>query len=198
MPGLQRLPLPFGAPGRYGVGRYNDNGLRSWAVVSQGNVDSGFTARRCNGAQSRKRAARERHRRAAARKIDDAHVTPEHAAAESCAERLGTGFLGGKTFGIGFNRLRPALSFGPLGRRKNTIDETIAMPLNYFRNSPHIDDVGAKPNDHACAFFRPRSMATRMSFIVSVRPSNTDSPTRKWPMLSSTTCGSVAIVSAVP
>src|SRR5262249_19406023 len=52
MPGLQRLPLSFDAPGRYGVGRYNDNGLRGWAVVSQGNVDSGFTAGRCNSAKT--------------------------------------------------------------------------------------------------------------------------------------------------
>src|SRR5262245_18587152 len=198
MPGLQRLPLSFDAPGRYGVGRYNDNGLRGWAVVSQGNVDSGFTAGRCNSAKTRKRAARECHRWTAAWKIDDTHIAPEHAAPESGAERLRTGFLGGKTLCVGFSRLRPALRSGPLGRRENTIEKTIAMPLNYFCDPPRIDDVGTNPDDHARAFFRPRSMAARINFIVSVRPSNTDSPMRKWPMLSSTTCGSVAMVSAVP
>ncbi len=44
---------------------------------------------------------------------------------------------------------------------------------------------------------RPRSIAARMNFTVSASPSNTDSPTRKWPILSSTICGSAAMVSAL-
>ena len=43
---------------------------------------------------------------------------------------------------------------------------------------------------------RPRSMAARMNFTVSASPSNTASPTRKCPILSSTISGSAAIVSA--
>jgi len=105
--------------------------------------------------------------------------------------------FGGKTFGVGFNRIRPVLGFGPFDRCENTIKEPVAVALDHFCNPPYIDDVRAQPDNHARAFFRPRSMAARMNFIVSARPSKTDSPMIKWPMLSSTICGSEAIVSAL-
>ena len=48
----------------------------------------------------------------------------------------------------------------------------------------------------ALAAARPSSMAARMRFTVSARPTKIASPTRKWPMLSSTTWGKPAIIRA--
>ncbi len=44
---------------------------------------------------------------------------------------------------------------------------------------------------------RPRAIAARMRLTTVASPSNTASPTRKWPILSSTICGTAASVCAV-
>src|SRR5262249_56761723 len=148
--------------------------------------------------QARKRVSGEFHRRPSPREIDDTHIAPESPAPQAGTERLGAGFLGGKAFGVGFDGIRPPFGFVAFGRGENTAEKALAVPIDDIGDPAHVDDIGTKADDHAPAFLRPRSIAARMNFTVSESPSNTASPIRKWPMLSSTTSGSEAIVSAVP
>ena len=148
--------------------------------------------------QPRERAAGELHRRPSPGKIDDTHIAPENAASQTGTERFGAGFLGGEALGIGFDGIRPPFGFVAFGRREDAAEKPLAVSLDDVGDPPHVDDIGTEADDHAPAFLRPRSIAARMNFTVSESPSNTASPIRKWPMLSSTTCGSEAIVSAVP
>ena len=112
-------PAGFPAFGRLSrgcrQGRNNDDGLCGRTFIRERNVDPRFTSGGRKGVQSRQRTAGEFHRRAAARQINDAHITPEYAAAKARAEGFGTGLLGGKTFGLGFNGVCTILRFFAFG-----------------------------------------------------------------------------------
>ena len=79
------------------------------------------------------------------------------------------------------------------------------MTLYRFRDTPHMDDVGAETDDASRAprFRRrpQRSIAARMNFLVSSKTSQTPdiSPNPgKWPIFNSATGVSAEIVSAEP
>ena len=63
----------------------------------------------------------------ARRLVDDSHVLPENASAEAGAQCLGTGFLGGKSLGVGGGALRPPVGFPALDLGEYAGDETLAI-----------------------------------------------------------------------
>src|SRR5262249_2061423 len=133
--------------------------------------------------------------------IDHAHIPPENPSPEPSAQRFGTRLFRSKSLCIGFDGVRTPVGFGTFRCREYASQKTLTMAFDHVGDPAYVDDVGAERKDHAVALralLRPRSIAVRMNFTVSARPSNTASPIRKCPILSSTTCGSAAIVSAVP
>jgi hypothetical protein len=116
--------------------------------------------------QARQRPARELHRRTTGRQIYDAHVAPEHASAESGAERLGARLLRGEPFGISFAPPGAPLGSRPLDGRENARDESVAVPIEGALNATDIDQIGADANYHA----RPRSIAARIAITASRKP----------------------------
>src|SRR5262249_7515267 len=131
------------------------------------------------------------------RQIDHPHVAPEHTSPQSGTERLGAGLLGGKALGIGLDPVGAALSPGPLGVGKDACQETLAVALDHPLDPARIAKIGADADDHAEILARPRSIAARIVLTVSPSPIMIPSPTRKWPMLSSTNSGRAAMASAV-
>ena len=135
------------------------------------------------------------------RQIDHAHVAPEHAGAQAGAERLGAGLLGGETLGIGLDRVargappwraRPAVK---MRSRKRSPWRSITFSMRRTSTMSEPRPMIMRP---PCASARGRGPSRRASNLtVSASPSNTASPIRKWPILSSTICGSAAIVSAL-
>src|SRR5581483_3085716 len=112
--------------------------------------------------------------------IDDTHVAPEHAGAQSGAQCLGTGFLGGESLGVSIDQLRASFGLGAFCGGEDAIEEAVAVVRDRLFDAADIDDVGTDAEDHARpAFLRPRSMASRINFTASAKPSNTASPIRK-------------------
>ena len=119
--------------------------------------------------------AGELHGRASRRQVDDAHVAPKHARAQTGAERLGAGLLGGETLGVGFDPSGAAFGFRPLGRGEDAIEKALTVPFDRTLDAADIDEIGTDTEDHA----RPRSMAARMVFTAPARPEKTASPIKK-------------------
>src|SRR4029077_14687317 len=174
-------------------GRDHHHGLRHGPLVGDGYIDARLEARRRDGIEARERPAGECHSGPARRQIDNPHIAPKYARAQTGAERLGAGFLGREPFGIGLRPSSAAVGFRPLGRSEDAGEETIAVPLDRALDAAHVDEIGADAEDHV----RPRSIAARMVFTALARPQETASPIRKWRMLSSTISGNAAIASAV-
>src|SRR5690606_12470906 len=106
-----------------------------------------------------------------------------------------------EALGIGLRAARTAIRLGALQRGEDAVEEAIAMPREHCLNAAHVANIGAEADDHAAPFparTRPRSIAAHTNSTVSSSPSNTASPTRKWPMLSSAISGKAAMVSPVP
>src|SRR5207244_559954 len=80
--------------------------------------------------------------------IDYAHVAPEHACAQSRAQRLGAGLLGGEALGIGLEPVGAALGLGSLGWRKDTCQKALAMAIDHALDAAHVAQVGADADDH--------------------------------------------------
>src|SRR5581483_1558078 len=97
-----------------------------------------------------------------------------------------------EALGVSLGAARAALGLGTLGGGENAAKEALAVPFQYFLDPADVDDVGAEADDHLDTLARPRSIAARIFFTVCARPSATASPTRKWPMFNSTTCGNEA------
>ncbi len=150
-------------------------------------IRASMTGRR-QGLQPAQRAAGELHGRLPARTVDHAHVAPPDAGAHAGAERLGARFLGGETLGVGLDAIFSPLGARPLGfgvkmrwrNRSPCRSITLAMRRTSVMSEPMPRIMAERP-----ALARPRSMAPRMVLIASSSPTNTASPTRKWPMLSS-------------
>src|SRR5665213_1869519 len=149
--------------GRLGDGRNDDNGLRGGALVGQRDIDARLMAGRQHGIEPRQCATCQLHGRPPARQVDDAHVAPEHAGAQSGAERLGAGFLGGETLGIGFRDVGPALGLGALGLRKDAAEKTFTVPLDGFGNAARVAEIGAQSNYHN---FSPRMIMPENRFTL--------------------------------
>src|ERR1035437_2930337 len=147
--------------------RNDDDGLRAWAFVGERYVDLGLATGRRDLLQPFERAAGQLHGGAARGQIDHAHVAPEHAAAETSAERLGAGFLGGKTLGIDLDRVGAILRLGAFGGREKAPEKTFAVTLDAARDAPYVDHVGAEPEDHT---FSLRMILSENRYPSRVRP----------------------------
>src|SRR5258708_20060846 len=141
------------------------------------------------------------------RQIYHSEVTKENSVAESGAERLGAGFLGGKAFCVGCGRVGAAFGESALGRGENTIKKAVAMARNCALDATDINEIRADAEHHVTGSElpgspgnpsgRPRALAARMRRTASARPPMMASPMRKCPMLSSTTWDNPATVPAV-
>src|SRR5262249_3925458 len=138
-------------------------------------VDARLVPGRRNSMEPRERPAGEFHRRAARGEVDHPHVAPKHSGAQTGAERLGARLLGGETLRIGLRLSHAAIGFCPFGRREDTSEETLAVPLDGALDAADIDEIGADAENHA----RPRSIAARIVLTASARPRDTASPTKK-------------------
>ena len=98
--------------------------------------------------------------------------------------------------GVGFLALRVG---------EDTAQEAIAVPIDGFGDAADVDHVAAEAEDHGVrrarfavpAPARASFISARMRVIAAPSPPKMASPTRKWPMLSSTISDSAAMRSAV-
>src|SRR5665213_1307369 len=184
---------PLAASGFAGLDRRNyDESLRQRPIIGDGKVDPRLVARRRQGFKPGERPARQLHGRTPARQVHHPHVAPPDAAPDSGSQRLGAGFLGGESLGVGRHHhslvLGAAPGPGALGIGENAIETPLAVPLDHRGNPGDIDQVGADADDHGFAVplpapaitpsiaWRPRSISARMRRTVSPSPPNSASP----------------------
>ena len=74
-------------------------------------------------------------------------IPPKHAPRMSGAKRLHRRLLGGKACGKMGCRIPPPRGVGNLSRRENSLQETIAKPLNRLRYSIDIGSIEANADD---------------------------------------------------
>src|SRR3954453_19540784 len=87
--------------------------------------------------------------RLAGRQVDDAEIAPEHAAAKPGAERLGGGFLGGKTAGVaGKLRGPPGRPAAAPGRGEDAVEKAVAKALDRLLDAADVDQIAADAEDH--------------------------------------------------
>ena len=121
-------------------------------------------AGRRDGGEPRRRAAGQPHRRLAAGQIDDAHVAPEHAAAQPRAQRLGAGLLGGEALGVGGGAPGAPLRAAPLDVGEAARDEALAEALERLLDAADVAEVAADADDHRLPpRARPSSIAARIA-----------------------------------
>src|ERR1700682_1435449 len=172
--------------------RNYDEGLRQRPVIGNAEIDTRLMAWRRQRLQPGQSSARQLHGRTATRQVHHPHIPPPDATPDSGAERLGTGFLGGKSLGVGRHHhllaFRPARGPGALGFGENAVEKAVAVTLDDFGHAPDVDQVGADADDHvlptgfSCSgislarILRPRSIAARIARTVSPRPTNNASP----------------------
>src|SRR5271166_312401 len=180
------------------AGLDDDEGLGERRLVGDGQVNDGLGPGRQDRPEASRRAAAQAHRRLAGGEIDHAHVAPIDAAPEAGAERLGAGLLGRKPLGVGGRARRAPVRLPPLGLGEAAADEALAVSRERLFDAADVAKVAADAKDHCrpSATARPASIAARMHFTLSARPTKIASPIRKWPMLSSTICGRAAITRA--
>src|SRR6185312_1598440 len=183
-------------------GRDDDQCLRHRRLVGQRQVDPGIHAGRRQQAELAQRAAGQHQRRPPGRQIDDADIAPEHAVAKAGAERLGARLLGGIALGVARRAVGPVIGAPALLRREDALEETLAEALDGALDAADIDEVAAEAEDHQalrspCAVARALSMAARIRLMALSRPLKIASPTRKWPILSSTMVGMAATPATV-
>src|SRR5262245_19071707 len=128
--------------------RDDHQGLGDGALIGDGDVDAGLAAGRRDLLQPAQRAAGQPHGGPARRKVNDAHVAPEYAAAEAGAQRLGAGLLGGEALGIGFHPVGPPLGARPFGLGEDAGEEALAVALDRALDAPNIDQVRTDAMDH--------------------------------------------------
>src|SRR5262249_32572355 len=169
-----------------------DAGWRRGPFGGDRTIGARLATRRRDGIEPRERPAGELHGGASRGQIDHAHVAPKHSRAQTGAESLGAGFLGGEALGVGLGPSGAAVGLRPLGRGEDASEKALAVPLDRAFDTADVDKIGPDTEDHA----RPRSIAARMVFTASASPPETASPIKKWPVLSSTISGNPAIASA--
>jgi len=114
------------------------------------------------------------------------NVPPCNALGHSCSQRLGTRFLGSPSLGKESACIRQSGGILKLGPSKNPVSKSVAMPQKRGFNPSDIDNVGAYSDYHWAVGGSDASvMSSRILPIASVKPTNIDSPTKKWPMFSS-------------
>lgn len=84
----------------------------------------------------------QQHIRCAATTMNDTHINPRSASGPAAAKRLEYGFLGGKAGGIALGPASAAV-FGipPLNRRKDAIDEVIAVRVQHRLDSLNVNEI---------------------------------------------------------
>ncbi len=134
-------------------------------------------------------AAGQHKRRRARRRVDHADVLHEDAALEPGPDRLGKGLLGGEALGerAGAGE-RSARRLGAFDVGEDTLQETLAEAIERRLDALDVAQVGADRDDHRALSINDRIRATLASSPVKIA-----SPIRKWPMLSSASCGMAAI-----
>src|SRR5215208_6607979 len=83
--------------------------------------------------------------------------------------------------------MRPRRGFPPLGIGEHAGEELLAPPIERPLDPLDVAQVRADPDDHRAASIRSRILRT-----LSLSPVKIASPIRKWPMLSSASCGTAA------
>src|SRR6478672_4166822 len=111
-----------------------------------------------------------------------------HAALEAGADGLRESFFGGEALGEGSGggvRTRCGLRLLDLG--EDALQEFLAPAVERILDPLDVAEVGAEADDH-----RALSISSRIRRTLASRPVKMASPMRKWPMLSSATCGMAA------
>src|ERR1700675_1267537 len=172
--------------------------LRQRGLVGDRQMNHRMRSLRRDRREPRRGAPGQLHRRLAGGKVDDAHVAPEDAVAHPRAERLGAGLLGRKSLRVGCRAAGAPIGPAPLDLGETARDETIPELAESLLDAPDIAEVAADADDHRRApEARPSSIAARIARTVSASPTKIASPTRKWPILSSTISSRPEIVRAV-
>ncbi len=83
--------------------------------------------------------------RAARGEIDDAKVAPEDAVAETGAQRLGAGLLGGESLGITRRPRGTPVGAGALEWREHAVEEAVAEALDGAFDAADVDEIAAEP-----------------------------------------------------
>src|SRR5262249_28078658 len=157
------------------LSRDHHDGLRHRTFIGDGHINARLATRRSDGVEPRERPAGELHGGASRGQIDHAHVAPKHSRAQTGAESLGAGLLGGEALGVGLGPSGAAFGLRTLGRGEDASEKTLAVPLDRAFDTADVDEIGPDTEDHA----RPPSMAARMGFTASARPQETASPIQK-------------------
>src|SRR5665213_288415 len=191
---------PLGGGGRFGGD--DDKCLGQGRLIRQGHVDPGAHPRRRHRFEPRGRPAGQHQGRPAARQIDHAKIPPIDAPAEPGAERLGAGLLGGEALGIAGDSVGARVGTLALDGGKDAFEEALAIALDGALDPPDVDEIAAEAEDHQALrapwlSARALFINARMRFTALSRPLKIASPTRKWPMLSSTIVGMAAIAPTV-
>src|SRR5690606_25171908 len=201
--GAMRASAHTGRSGRQC--RDNDESLRLRPVIRDGEVDLRRHAGRSNRGEPDGRTAGQKHGRLARRQVHDTEIAPEHAGREAGAERLGAGLLGRETLGVTRGTVGPAVRLGALDIGEDALDEARTEPLKRTLDTPDIDDVLTDTENHERervasqalrsppASARDLSISARMRRMALSSPEKIASPTRKWPIFSSTIVGIAAI-----
>src|SRR5580698_924134 len=150
-------------------------------------------ADRRNGGQPLGGAPGERHGRRARAQVHHPHITPEHAAAQAGAQRLGAGLLGGEALGVAARPVGLALGASPLDLGEDAAGKPLAEALERLLDAADVREIGPQANDQAATSSRAASIKERIRRIAGSRPVKIASPIRKWPMFSSASSGMAAM-----
>ena len=77
----------------------------------------------------------------------DFNVPPQHTLRAAGAERLHRGFLGGEPAGKVNRRMTPAHAIGDFAAGKNTLSESIAVPLEGRDDTRNFGGIESKADD---------------------------------------------------
>src|SRR5262249_56184757 len=107
-----------------------DAGWRRGPFGGDRTIGARLATRRRDGMEPRERPAGEPHGGASRGQIDYAHVAPKHSRAQTGAESLGAGFLGGEALGVGLGPSGAAVGLRALSRGEDASEKTLAVPLD--------------------------------------------------------------------
>src|SRR4051812_21057781 len=109
---------------------------------------------------------------------------------EAGSDRFGESFLRSKALGQrAGGGVRAGGGFAPFCLGKHTVEEPVAPAVERILDALDVAQVRADADDHR----RASSISSRIRRTLASRPVKIASPTRKWPMLSSTICGIAAM-----
>ena len=110
----------------------------SWAIMPTGVISSS----RCSAPPVSRIVGLARSQ------IDDPEITPEHATAKSGAERLGAGFLRGKTARIAGGAIGAPIAFAAFRLSEDAVEKAVAKLLDHALDAADVDQIVAEPENH--------------------------------------------------